>query len=217
MSILNYMLDPSSVAIITDTLASTSNGKPFKYITKLFLLPHIKTIVVGTGCIDLLINWYVKIQKDVIVKNIKSLDEITTNCLNDLYKNIEIDSSVYHFGYDNDIDKYIGFAYRSKNLFKSENLIYGVGVKPGNGVEELIKNIKNTKDPFEELLNITKKQKEIDDNKNHKDRAGIGGSIILCIMDKLKYYIDELFVFDDFQDNYIKMLKNIKKEGGILF
>ncbi len=216
MSLLNFILNPKGIIIFTDTIA-LSKGQPFKYVTKIFPLPHIKTIVCGTGDLDLLVDWYIKIQKEIIANNITTLDKITTSQLIQLHKNNNTTSTIYHFGYDNIISEFVGFAYRSTNMFKSEKLVYGFAVKPGEGVEEMLSELTEVEDQLTHFLSIIPNQKLIDDEKESLNRLGIGGMVISYHMTYDKSIITELYKFSDFKRNYDEMLNNLRNNGGQLF
>ena len=50
MSSLIFYTDPEQVLVATDTLAVSSDGKPFIFTSKALYIPHLKTIIAGTGC-----------------------------------------------------------------------------------------------------------------------------------------------------------------------
>lgn len=64
MTAFLYLLQENSVNITMDSLLTDRLTKePLKFVTKIFLLPHLKGAVCGTGRLDIIIEWYSYIQK----------------------------------------------------------------------------------------------------------------------------------------------------------
>lgn len=60
------------------------------------------------------------------------LDKIAPNKLCEISKNLSMNNghttTIYHFGYNENAKKFIGFTYREVHSFKSEELIYSTGI-----------------------------------------------------------------------------------------
>ena len=214
MSSLIYMLCDEYVAIATDSLAIEKGLGPLKYSSKIFMLPHLQTIVVGTGLMQFIIDWYSCIQTSVVVKDIIGLNKITEKQLPLIYSSYpESDltsSTIYQFGYSYVRGKHIGFAYRSKNGFKSEELIESIGIKPNDNIDveenmpkpdELIKDY---------MIRITSELKRIDDLKDENDKLGIGGNIYFSTLNKAEISVSEIFQFSDKEKQYAEMINKLE-------
>jgi hypothetical protein len=72
--------------VATDTLATSPDGKPLKFTTKAFILPHLKMIIAGTGAGGFLGRWFVRINDGLIVRGIDNLDYHTPRDLASMWQ-----------------------------------------------------------------------------------------------------------------------------------
>ena len=215
MSALVYMLAKDKICIATDTLSVyPDNKKPFKFVTKAFLLPHLKAIICGTGCLNLISEWFIFVQNQVVAQDLYYLDKISPENLQKLYKKIEhhwgavCSSTIYHFGYIEREEKFVGFAYRSEHDFKSEQLIYSLGVKPRykEVVDIAIDEIKNKGLP-DTFVEIIKKLKSIDDKLPVSERSGIGGEVHFFMLTQKEMFCCVCYRFEDYDQVFETMLE----------
>lgn len=218
MTVLNYLLCADSVIITTDTLTLTIEKTPHKYATKVFPLPHLKGVICGTGSLDIILEWFLFVQKNFVVKDIKFLDEIATDKLNEFSENYrnsgENTCTIYHFGFSEEDDRFVGFAYRSTSKYKSEVLSDGFGFKPpdGNILEYFIDETRRRgRIDLDLFINVIKKQKHLDDKKGIKDRVGIGGAIHFLKLNKNSQFIWECYTFEDYNELFQSMLNNLQE------
>ncbi len=68
MSSLIVYTDQTQVLVVTDTLATHPDGRPVKFTTKAFIVPHLNLIMASTGIMGFLGRWFVKVNDMVIVK-----------------------------------------------------------------------------------------------------------------------------------------------------
>ena len=214
MTALLYLLEKNKVCIAMDSLSIDGQTKePFKFVTKIFLLPHLKGVICGTGSLDIILDWHFYIQKNVLATDILFLDEIATEKLCEISENCDsncdLATTVYHFGYNERSSEFIGFAYRGANSFESEELIYGIGIKPFDGKLEKI--------DLEELqqkglpvgfIELMQKQKEYDDNLPKSKKIGIGGEIHFLYLDKNQTLLAVCHRFDDYNEALQKMFQH---------
>ena len=115
MSSLIFGTDENQAIVATDTLAVLPDGKPFKYTTKTFILPHLKLIISGTGSAGFLSKWLVRINEVFIVPGIDSLDYHAPSDLAATWirhkEELSADdgfttTSVYHFGFSDRFEDY---------------------------------------------------------------------------------------------------------------
>ncbi len=144
MSSLIFATDENQIIVATDTLAVTLEGEPFAFVSKAIYIPHLRTIVAGTGASGFANSWALTISNRMILKGIMNLDYHTPEGLRRLwacYKkeyspSEEITTTVYQFGLSEETSKVKSFAYRSINDFTSEPVSYGIGVKPKCSIPE---------------------------------------------------------------------------------
>ncbi|MHA1148948.1 MAG: hypothetical protein ACTSR8_11980 [Promethearchaeota archaeon] len=214
MTALIYHYERDLVFIAMDSLALDEQKNPFKYVTKFYILPHLNCIVCGTGLFRMITKWIDFVQNSMIFKDVIDLNKQTPTDLRKISNELELpdngSSTIYHFGVDAKDKRMVAYAYRSKNLYKSEELIYGLGIKPDyeNVIQIALESIKK-----EGLINgsveIIKYLKNIDDNLDLESRLGIGGEIHSVLLSKEgKYSIETIYRFSDYDNTFSKMLKN---------
>lgn len=216
MTALNFLLEPNRVCIAMDTLSLIAgSNQPFMYTSKIYPLPHLDGVMCGTGFMQLALNWFSFIQSRIIVRDIPHMDMYTKDGLLSVVQELsqehqldQIDQSkmgtIYHFGYCWDERRYRGFAYRSSNAFESEEIPYGLGIKPANVEIEDFASLPQS------FINIMRKQKEQDDNLPVEARVGIGGEIHFFVMTPNQMSLSVCYQFNDYEKRYSDILKNLK-------
>jgi len=213
MTALNFILAEDQVIISMDSLSSNENANPFKYTTKIFPLPHINTVVCGTGSLQLVLKWFCYIQEKVLAENINVINREAPEALPILEKETghEVDSTIYHFGIDSHSKKFVGYAFRKNNNYRIEKLDNGIGVRPPDAVLEKISNNQYSANDLPELfIKIMKDQREFDNS--GEDKVGIGGEIHMLIMTENKQLMWTSYRFDDFEAMYDEMLNHCDKK-----
>ena len=94
----------------------------------------------------------------------------------------EITTTLYHFGFDERAGRFVGFAYRSADDFRSEPLPQGFGLKPAP--DWPIDGRKITRLP-EHFIAIAKKQKAQDEAAEASKRVMVGGKLVFCVMQRV--------------------------------
>ena len=216
MTALVFGLDETGVWIATDSLALTTGGNPHKYASKIFPLPHLSAALVGTGSMNVVVDWYAQVQMNVIACNILYLNSIAPAILHDISKKHEYlgvtTTTIYHFGYDDDQARFRGFAFRSTNGFACEELIYGVGVKP-YGEELLTAFIAECSGApsLEDIIGLVEQQKKRDDSLPQDKRLGIGGEIHFLLLNDQGQYLWRCHRFPEYSQLYAQMLNSLAK------
>lgn len=209
MSSLIFFTDETQALIVTDTLAVTGEGEPLLFVSKAGYIPHLKTVIAGTGAGGFSNAWLHDASTRMVVSGIQNLDYHTPGCLKRMWEQYRQDhaipktaaftTTVYQFGICEDTGRIVSFAYRSTNDFKSECLQYGMGVKPECRVldGDLIKMI-----PV--MMN---EQKAIQTTRPATDRIYIGGEMIAHHLTSAGYHCFKIGEFDDFkeQEKYVFM------------
>ncbi len=189
-----------------DTLATAGDtGKPYFFTTKFYILPHLRGAMFATGVGDLASQWFLKLER-YIARDMHHLDNFVTPGLRELGRQFgldeEVTTTVYHVGYSEQESRYIGFAYRSTNLFVSERLDYGVRLKPRTEAPppQLLPN---------DFIEIMKKQKNDDDIKPLKERVHIGGEVQLLLMQDQSMVVQTVHRFDEYDNLYREMCEQL--------
>lgn len=201
MSSLIFYTDKLQILVATDTLAVTSDGKPFAFISKATHIPHLRTIIAGTGFGGFSNEWAFIVNTRMIVKGILSLNYHTPSELKELWKKYKTEYSIpnsftttlYQFGLSEEDDSVMSFAYRSTNNFESEKIEYGVGVKPECTVPQ--KNL------IEKLPQMMEEQRRNQNALPKESRLFIGGEIQALHLTKEGCESFNAGKFPDFDEN----------------
>jgi hypothetical protein len=203
VSSLIYCTEERQVSLATDTLATLPDGRPFEYTTKAFVLPHLRTIIAGTGAGGFLGTWFVRVNDGMVVSGVDHLNFHTAGVLASQWEDFKKGKSlsdgqtttIYHFGFSETTGLIHSFAYRSTNNFQSESIGYGIGVKPKCKVPD------NCRFP-QDLKTMMDEQRTIQRSLPEDERVYIGGEIQIHHLSKDGFRIYTLDRFEDYdQDN----------------
>lgn len=206
MSSLIFFTDKHQVLVATDTLGVSSGGEPFLFTSKAIHIPHLKTIIAGTGIGGFSHEWAMHVNNKMAVRGIHNLDYHTPKMLLELWSQYSEKTSitdsftttVYQFGISEETQEIVSFAYRSTNEFVSEELGYGTFVKPEC-------QIPNPNSLIDSIPSMMEEQREIQSRLPKNKRVYIGGEIYvlhLAINGCTSY---KLFEFPDFRDEEVKI------------
>lgn len=213
MSALIFYTDSDQILVVTDTLAANADGSPHLFTSKAHYLPHLQTIVAGTGIGGFSVEWFLHANSRMVLRGIENLDFHTPAALNNQWKRYKADYSgvehmtttVYHFGISEDTGNVVAFAYRSEREFVSERLQYGIGVKPECAVPE--GNL------FEHLPSMMNEQRAIQATKPLNERIFIGGEAIAMHLTKEGCKISKIFDFSDRENNEKEIFNSYAKSA----
>lgn len=117
MTSLVFDLKPERVWIAMDTLATTvDKNEPHHFCSKIFPLPHLGSIMCGTGDMELAVEWFKQIHhnffSDVGLQDVCDLNEETPDRLRNLSPSLSqpstctdttpstpLEGKIFHFGY----------------------------------------------------------------------------------------------------------------------
>jgi hypothetical protein len=186
VSLLIFQHYETQVAVYTDTLATSPDGKALAFCDKSFLVPHIGIVMATTGILQLAEIWYSRLNGPIFADDIDALDEYVTKNLQIIWDclkkhsggGIEITGTIYHFGWSAKHQQYVRYIYRSDKNFASEHYKEkGIGVKP-------IPNDKDAQLP-EGIEGVTEFAEQIRMEqlaKPHNQRLYIGGELNMILM-----------------------------------
>src|ERR1700677_4694446 len=120
MSSLIFHTEENQVLVATDTLAVSTDGQPFMFTTKAFVVPRLKMIIAGTGLHGFLGRWFVRINDALVVRGIDNLNYHTPGNLARMWSRDKQEFSlpdsatttVYHFGFSETTGSIRSLVYR---------------------------------------------------------------------------------------------------------
>jgi len=197
-----FNIGPEQVIVTMDTLAMAGDTrKPYFFTTKFYPLPHLHGAMFATGIGDLATQWFVKLER-FLVRDIHHLDDFATPALQELGRQFKLNeqntTTIYHVGYSETEARYVGFAYRSTEKFRSERLEYGLRTKPGVTDAE----VNAYPDDF---IRIMHKQRDDDASLAETDRVFIGGEIQSLVLLQKTMTIQTIHRFSDYEVLYERM------------
>jgi len=206
------MLGEDNLILATDTLATTPEGTPSFFTSKATHVPHLKSLIMGTGVGGFANRWANQVAASMVLSGINNLDYHTPKALRDLWKAYRaehdvpdgITTTVYHFGLSEDDGRMCGFAYRSTDDFSSEQLDYGWRFKPectvpdGDDIGAIIEA-------------MMREQRQIQETRPLNERVFIGGEAILHHLMPGSYAAYNLFRFEDYDDTLKEIFGNYQK------
>lgn len=205
MTALNFLIQKHQACFAIDTLSVTADERqPLCFLTKFIVLPHLATAVAGTGHGSLIQEWMHFVRSNLVARDVEHLNQYVPDVLKEIANRHpeleEITATIYHFGYSEHRQTYTGYAYRSTNNWASEELPYGVGVKPQIKIE--------IEENFElpgKFVEIMLAQQEADSLLPKSERVGIGGEINFVHMAQGAFNISTCHRFANYESDYAKI------------
>lgn len=206
MSSIIFATDPTQALVATDTLAVDSNGTPLLFCTKATYIPHLRTIIAGTGLGAFANDWANHVNNEMVVTGVLNLDYHTPSGLRERWAKQQQDPSfppgctttVYQIGVGEENGEIQSFAYRSTNNFLSEPLAHGTRVKPECTVPTDISL-------FEGLKPMMEEQRRNQQTKSANERIYIGGQCIVMHLTKDGCNTWTAFNFDDYEEQLARV------------
>ena len=198
-----------------DTLCCSYDGSPSHHTTKFTYVPHIRTIIAGTGLGNFSTEWALPIVGAALTLGIEHLDEFASEQLSLLWAERkqkdrlppELTTTVYHFGISETTGKVVNIAYRSEDDFVSEKLSYGLAVKPY--CEPPVGDY----DFYEMVPGLMDKQRIFQEERPMGERLYIGGEILACYLNADYFKSWSLGKFSDFDTQTKKMFSNFEENN----
>jgi hypothetical protein len=216
MSSLIVFTDKDQVLVATDTLATHPDGRPHKFTTKAFAIPHLHLIIASTGVLGILGRWFVLINERIITRGIDNLDLHAPSILLSFWKEYkeefsiseDVTTSVYHFGLSECTGLIHSYRYRSSQDFKSEKLEpYGLLAKPECRIPE------NFSVP-QSIIDMMDEQRANQAAKPKEKRVYIGGEMQMHYLSAAEgFKIFTAHRFDDYANDEIAVYTNFISSG----
>jgi len=190
MSALLFILEPQQVVIASDSLCCTVDRRPLSFTSKIHPIPHLGTVMCGTGRSSLMTHWLCTIYENVIARGIEALVDMAESQLRVIDQHlkeaqpdaVDLTTTVYHFGYSRTEERFVGYAHRSVSGYRAERLADVFGAKPAlrdmqAAVDALLTNGATTT-----LVDLMEEQKDTQTKVPASEWVGIGGEVHLCVV-----------------------------------
>lgn len=198
----------------TDTLAVAPGGAPLLFCSKATYLPHLRTIIAGTGMGRFSGDWAMFVNT-MVLSGIRNLDYHTPSALCERWQRYQAEYSlpgsltttVYHFGFAEDDASVRAFAYRSTANFESEPIAHGFGLKPEC-------TLPTDGSLVEALPRMMVEQRKNELMKPAAERLYIGGECIGMHLTSAGCTIASVFRFDDYLQHVQEIFSNHRANAG---
>lgn len=216
MSSLIFLTDELQAIVATDTLGTTSDWRPAKFTSKAFIVPHLKMIIAGTGIAGFVSKWFVHINDLIVVQDIEGLDSLASRTLLGFWQEHKQQLSIpeaktttiYHFGFSRRTGQIHVMAYRSGNAFRSEQVPYGVGIRPPEcSIPEDI----SASSFVRYLPQMMESQRAIQSSKAKEERVYIGGEIEVYQLCAKGFRVFTSHRFGDYARDETAIFDNFRK------
>lgn len=218
MTVINFALAEDGVFVVADTLVTTEAFQPGFFTSKVHPVPHLNALICGTGSLGFILDWSRDVLGGMLAMDMAHLDEFAPARLRAIHaarpeeERRALTSTIYHLGFDDQEDRFVGFAYRSTADFASERLEYGTRIKPGYDTP---RELRIFPDDFVEMC---RDQRSLQDQIEPEERIFIGGHITAYMLQvqrmegrppSVMTTITRPFEFEDFGQAYIGCLNNL--------
>jgi hypothetical protein len=182
MTVINFALQPDGAFVVADTLVTNDSFEPSFFTSKVHVLPHLNALVCGTGNLGFILDWSRHLLGAMLAVDVSHLDKFVQDSLRSLHANRPVAernalaSTIYHLGFDEREDRFVGFAYRSTADFASERLDYGVRTKPGYAGELPMERFPD------DFVEVCRAQRAEQDRLPPDERVFIGGHVVAYMM-----------------------------------
>lgn len=200
MSSIIFATDPTQALVATDTLAVNLDGEPLLFCSKATYIPHLRTIIAGTGLGSFANDWANYVNNSMIVAGVRNLDYHSPSALRARWAKQRdepgfpenLTTTIYQIGVSEDDQEVRAFAYRSTNNFESEPLTHGTRYKPECALLSDVSLLQALRPMMEE-------QRRIQESKPPSERIYIGGQCVVMHLTKDACTTATLFSFDDYE------------------
>lgn len=207
MTALVYALQPDQICIAMDTLVVAAEDKmPLCFSRKFLPIPESELVVAGTGHMGFITGWFQHLQSNGLGVSIDNLNGEAPSIFRASVSAAGglngLTATIYHFGYSTQEGRYVGYAYRSENNFRSDRLQDALGLKP---VIEVAPNEDIQFPKF--MIDIVLEQQRQDCQKSISERVGIGGEIEFVVMSDRLIHVETVHRFSSYEDESIQIQK----------
>jgi hypothetical protein len=212
LSSLIFYTDQNQIYVATDTLAVHPNGEPMMFVSKATHIPHLNLIIAGTGQGGFANEFAFIVNSRMMLSGIENLDFHATKGLQKLWAEYKSKydltdystTTVYAFGFSEEDNQVVSYAYRSTNNFKSEKIPYGTATKPGCSIPDGEFNLDEI---VPKLMHL---QRDNQLTLSPDERVYIGGEINCLYLNRNNCTTYKLYTFPDYAEQVKFALANFK-------
>lgn len=201
MSLLIFSHERDRIRIITDTLCTDQKGRPFRYLSKCFIVPHLQMVIAGLGVEGLALKLLCRVQCEPHL-HMDGLALRTPGLLREIYK-YDASSTIYFFGYSC-TKEYVRYRFQSTNGFELEEGEPCFGVKPETQHKEAIAE-KISEQQLGEIVPFVEKMREEQAQRPLIEQIHIGGELNIVTLENQTVNCSVLHRFTDYEDLWMKM------------
>jgi len=177
-------------------------------MSKAVHIPHLKTIIAGTGIGGFANQWALTVSTQMVLRGVENLNFHTPDALRSLWEEYldkyemasSVTTTVYQFGFSEVTDKVVSFVYRSTHNFESEQLSYGTGFKPECTVPQ--------GDLIKAIPKMMEQQRQLQTRVPAESRLYIGGEIQALYLTSEGCKSFKIGEFPDFMDHLQAIFEN---------
>jgi hypothetical protein len=218
-----FMQDEASVMVVTDTLATTTNGTAFMFQSKAWALPHLNMAIAVTGVANLGSAWNDFLVSSAVVQDLRMVDRFAPEQLRLLWRQViangprdtNITATIYHFGFENGSDRAVRYVYRSASDFRSERIEdSGFGVKPAPRHFTVVEP-----ETSEEIVNLALRIRAEQDELPPAQRIFIGGELQMMLIQNRHTQTMRIHRFSDYEVAWGEMMDRLAQaaeEGPVM-
>jgi hypothetical protein len=215
MTVMNFALAEDGVFVVADTLVTTETFQPGFFTSKVHPVPHLNGLICGTGSLGFILAWSRHVLGGMLAMDIAHLDEFAPASLRAIHAarpEEKLTSTIYHLGFGEREDRFVGFAYRSTADFESEPLDYGTRIKPRYDAPRELRAFPH------DFVEMCRDQRSIQDRLPPDERIFIGGHIVAYMLQVQRVEghpasvlttITRPFEFEDFEQAYMRCVDSL--------
>jgi len=206
MTAILAIVSSDKVFLAMDTLVTNpGDGTPRSFASKMLPLPHLKSLVCGTGVHEYILQWFMTLQTTSLPGNdVRAVESLADELLGvgwRLYaaQNAHLSSTIYHFGYDNAEGRFRAFMRKSDQNFATSELGYSFVSKPPVPPRD-------TYELPQTFIELMSEQRAIDAELPLQLRAGIGGELQVGLLELDSISITTCHRFADYEQQRSDMV-----------
>lgn len=209
MSLLMFQHEEQSALILTDTLATNTEGEPIIFQSKAWAIPKLNMAMAVTGLGNLGSAWNDFLHSSLVALDIDMVDRYATEQLQKIWSDLEVENepdqkiltgTVYHFGFPEGSDRLVRYVYRSANGFESE-----LWDEPGFGIKPQPTGDFNAPDDLDDWIRLAEQVRAEQDSLPAKEKIYIGGELFLLVIQDGQSQIARVHRFDDYEQAWLAM------------
>jgi hypothetical protein len=206
MSLLMFQHQEQSAVILTDTLATTTEGEPFIFQSKAWAIPQLNMGLAVTGLGNLGAMWNEFLHASLVARDIAMVDKFAPEQLQRIWSEFQAEQekvptgTIYHFGFPEGSDRLVRYVYRSTTDFESE-----LWEQPGFGIKPAPISDFDAPDDIDDWINLAEKVRAEQDNRPTEEKIYIGGELFLLLIQNGQSQILRVHRFDDYEQAWLAM------------